>query len=275
MFFVPPNLTTASRITFKALQLGIWALSAAFIFSNPAKAQLGASPLVIESQANRGQAQAFINVTNSGDISLRVRLYTEPFTYNRDKGFQTAPSSANDLSSYLQFSPRELTVPPGVTRRVRLRAMLAPSLPDGEYRTAVFTESLKELRDDDSNTVSVVTRVGTVIYVRKGDVEPNLAVDSVSFDQAKNQIKLLIRNTGEASAISTANWTLKQGETVISTGESIATTVIAQGDRNFLLSDAKLESLSPGNYQLTGELTWGEDESNKLPFSVNLTVPEQ
>jgi len=275
MFFVPQNLTTASRITFKALQLGTWALSAAFLLSNPAKAQLGASPLVIESQSNRGQAQAFINVTNSGDTPLRVRLYTEPFTYNRDKGFQTASSSANDLSSYLQFSPRELTVPPGVTRRVRLRAMLAPSLPDGEYRTAVFTESLKELGDDDSNTVNVVTRVGTVIYVRKGDIEPNLAVDSVNFDQAKNQIQLLIRNTGEASAISTATWTLKQGETVMSTGESIATTIIAQGDRYFLLDDVKLDSISPGNYQLTGELTWGEDEGNKLPFSVNLTIPEQ
>lgn len=274
MFFYPQKPTAYSRIT-RFLKLGSWALSTAFLMNGSAQAQLGASPLTLDLEANRSQAQAVISVINTTNTPLRARIYTEPFTYSRDAGFQTLPSSPNDLSPYLQFSPRELTVPPGVRRRVRLRALLAPNLPDGEYRAVVFTETLKESTEGNNNKVSIVTRVGTNVYVRKGDVSPNLAVDSASFDAAQNQVQLLVRNTGNASVKSGVRWQLKQGEQVVRTGELPPSTVIAQSDRNLLLNftDENNSALSPGEYQLTGELAWEEDNnSNSLPFNVNITI---
>ncbi|WP_228060792.1 MULTISPECIES: P pilus assembly protein, chaperone PapD [unclassified Coleofasciculus] len=275
MFSYAQKLAPFSKIAFKALQIGSGVLSAACLFSSAALAQLGASPLVIEAEANQGQAQAIINVINSGDTPLRTRIYTEPFTYERDKGFQTVSSSSNNLSPYLQFSPTELTVPPGATRRVRLRAILAPSLPDGEYRTAVFAEALKESTDASGRRVGVITRVATTVYVRKGDVDPKLTVDSATFNSEQKTLQLLVHNTGDASVRLGVNWKLKQGETVVRTGESIPTAIVAQGDRNLLLNNPQSDPspLPPGNYQLTGELTWGENNSNKLPFTVNLTIP--
>lgn len=271
------KITFFSNIAVKAFQIGSGALSAAFLLSSTALAQLGASPLIIEAETNRGQAQTMINVINSGDTPLRARIYTEPFTYDRDKGFQTLPSDTNDLSPYLQFSPRELTIPPGVTRRVRLRAILAPSLPDGEYRTAVFAETLKESVNGSGKNVGVITRVATTVYIRKGDVSPNLTVDSAEFNANQKTIHLLVENIGDASVRLGANWQLKQGERIIQTGESVPTAIVAQSDRNLILNnhpESEPLALLPGNYQLTGELIWGDDNSNKLPFSVNLTVPE-
>lgn len=278
MFDHTKKITFFSNIAVKAFQIGSGALSAAFLLSSTALAQLGASPLIIEAETNRGQAQTMINVINSGDTPLRARIYTEPFTYDRDKGFQTLPSDTNDLSPYLQFSPRELTIPPGVTRRVRLRAILAPSLPDGEYRTAVFAETLKESVNGSGKNVGVITRVATTVYIRKGDVSPNLTVDSAQFNANQKTLQLLVENIGDASVRLGANWQLKQGERIIQNGESVPTAVVAQSDRNLILNnhpESEPLALLPGNYQLTGEVTWGEDESNKLPFSVNLTVPEQ
>ncbi len=260
----------------RILQLGRWVLSTALLFAGAAQAQLGASPLVIEAQANRGQAQAIINIINTTNAPLRARIYTEPFTYSRDNGFQTLSSSSNDLSPYLQFSPRELTVPPGVNRRVRLIVRLAPSLPDGEYRTVVFSETLSEAEPDGRARVGLTTRVGTTIYIRKGAVSANLAVDSASFNLAQNQVQLLTRNAGQASARTSVTWTLKRGATVVRTGRLEPSTIMAQSERNLLLSYSSegQPRLSPGTYQLTGTLAWAEDgKSRTLPFSVNLSVP--
>ncbi|MEQ8539827.1 MAG: P pilus assembly protein, chaperone PapD [Coleofasciculus sp. D1-CHI-01] len=272
------KITFFSKLAVKAFQIGSGALSATFLLSSTALAQLGASPLIIEAETNRGQAQTMINVINAGDTPLRARIYTEPFTYDRDKGFQTLPSDTNDLSPYLQFSPRELTIPPGVTRRVRLRAILAPSLPDGEYRTAVFAETLKESVNGSGKNVGVITRVATTVYIRKGDVSPNLTVDSAQFNANQKTLQLLVENIGDASVRLGANWQLKQGERIIQTGESVPTAIVAQSDRNLILNnhpESEALALLPGNYQLTGELIWGDDNSNQLPFSVTLTVPEQ
>ncbi|NES23355.1 MAG: P pilus assembly protein, chaperone PapD, partial [Symploca sp. SIO3E6] len=125
-------LTTASR-------LSGYLLSAALLWGGAAQAQMRISPLVIEVEAQRGQAQGVISVTNTSNEAFRARVYAEAFTYDRDTGFAILTSSPTDLTDYLQFSPRELTIPPGVTRRVRLISRFPPSLPEGEYRAVVFT----------------------------------------------------------------------------------------------------------------------------------------
>lgn len=268
--------TLAPTFSHTALRLSGWLLSAAFLFGGVAQAQVSISPLVIEAEAKRGQAQGIITVSNSSNEPFRARVYAEPFTYSRDAGFQALTSSPNDLTPYLQFSPRELVVPPGVTRRVRLITRFPPSLAEGEYRAVVFTENLNEAIDSRGNNVAIATRVGVTLYVRQGDISPSLVVENASWNPEKKQIQLLVSNTGQASARSAVNWTLKQGETVVQTDNTDPTPVISQSDRNILLNypTPNQPALSPGEYQLTGELVWG-DENNKStqPFTVNLMIP--
>jgi len=252
------------------------ALSTLALFPSAVKAQMSVSPMVIESKAERGQAQGMITITNTTNAPSRVRVYAQPFTYQRDTGFQILKSSENDLTPYLQFSPRELTIQPGKSRRVRLISRLAPSLPEGEYRAVVFNETLKESKDGAGNNIALTTRIGVTFYVTKGNVSPQLTVDSASFNAKQKQIQLLVRNSGKASVLPKVNWTLRRGDTVVKTGKVDANAVLAGSDRNFLLNYPQKSDLSPGNYQLSGDLVWDKgSKKNQIPFNVNITIPTQ
>ncbi|MBE8965499.1 P pilus assembly protein, chaperone PapD [Nostocales cyanobacterium LEGE 12452] len=258
-----------------AVSAGLFAL---ILFPVAAKAQMSVSPLVIEAKAERGQAQGMITISNTSKTPSRIRIYAQPFTYSRDTGFQTLPSSPSDLTKYLQFSPRELTVKPGEVRRVRLISRLAPNLPDGEYRAVVFNETLSESKDAAGNNVTLVARIGVTFYVRKGNLSPQLAIDGASFNPEQKQIQILVRNHGQATVLPSLNWTLRQGQTVVKTGQVDTNAVVANSDRNFLLNypNKNQPALKPGQYQLTGELFWGEDsKKSKLPFNLNITIPTQ
>lgn len=252
-------------------------LSTLLLSPNQASAQVSVSPLVIETKADRGQAQGMLTITNTSNAPSRVRIYAEPFTYNRDTGFQTLPAnSPGDLTPYLQFSPREMTIQPGESRRVRLISRLAPNLADGEYRAVVFNETLTDSKDSAGNKVSLVARIGVTFYVRKGNLASNLAVDNASFNTQQKQIQLLVHNSGKATVRPSLNWTLRRGETVVKNGQVDANAVVAGSDRQLLLNfPANNEpALAAGAYELSGNLVWGED-NNKLPFKVNLTIPAQ
>jgi P pilus assembly chaperone PapD len=270
------NSTLINRTAIKLLY---WSLPLSLLWGGAAKAQVGLAPLVIQTEAKNGQAQAFINVKNNGNEPFRARVYVEPFTYTKDEGFQTLPSSPSDISKYLQYSPRELNIPAGTERKVRLIVRFPPSLPDGEYRAVIFTENLKPSTSTNGEgfTTEVTGRVGSTFFVRKGNVQPNFVVDSATWNSKRKQIQILVRNTGKASAYITTNWTLKQGDQVIRKGSIPALGFVPESERNvFVLDypDKKQADLPTGNYQLTGEVTWGEEnKKSKVPFSLNLTIP--
>ncbi|KST63704.1 P pilus assembly protein, chaperone PapD [Mastigocoleus testarum BC008] len=249
-------------------------LSALTVFPNLAKAQVGVSPLIIQSEARRGQAQGMITIKNTGNTRKRVRLYAQPFTYSRDAGFQILKSSPNDLTPYLQFSPRELTIPPNTRRRVRLYTRMPPNLPDRELRAVVFNETLKQTKDGDGNNVALKTRIGVTVFVANGDIASELKIDKAGFNRKKEQIQLLVSNKGNETVRPKIRWKLSHGKTTIHADETRKNFVIAQSDRNILLNFPAKKQLAPGIYQLSGNLEWKEDEDvRKLPFNVNVTIP--
>ncbi|WP_353932658.1 P pilus assembly protein, chaperone PapD [Okeanomitos corallinicola TIOX110] len=252
-------------------------LSALTLFPNIAKAQVSVSPLIIESNAKRGQAQGMITITNTSNSITRVRVYAKPFTYSRDSGFEILSSTPTDLTKYLQFSPRELTIKPRESRRVRLISRLAPNLPDGEYRAVIFNETLTETKNSQGNSVGLVARIGVTFYVRKGNISQKLEVSGASFNQAQKQIQILVTNSGKATARPGVNWTLKQGETVVKSGKVDPSSVVAESERNLLLKYPLKDepALTPGEYQLSGDLIWGDNNNaSKLPFNVNISIPK-
>ena len=256
-------------------------LASTIVFHNSvAQAQVSLAPMVIELKANRGQSQAVINVNNTSQKPFRARIYAEPFTYEREKGFTTLPSSPSNLNPYLQFSPRELEIPPGVSRRVRLNVSMPPNLTDTELRSIIFTEPLQSVNRTDKNGSfsTVVTRIGVAVFVRQGDVSPKIQVDSARWNAAQKQIQLLVGNTGKASTYLSGVWSLNQQETTIKKGEISPSGMMPDTERNLSLQyDQKQEFVPPpGKYKLTGTLNWLEEgKKNSLPFSVDFVVPPQ
>lgn len=265
-----------TQMKFLTPSIFTWAVSVTLLWAGATQAQVRLSPMSIEVQTNRGQAQGVINITNTSNETFRARVYAEPFTYDKEKGFKILPSSPSDLRPYLQFSPRELVVPPGTTRRVRLNARLAPSLANGEYRTMIFTEPLKQQKVDSGSgtTTNIITRVGTAFFVRKGNVSPVLAVDSAKWNSDKKQIQILMRNTGNASAYPSIKWTLKQGNKTIKAGATPDIGLVPQTERDIVLNQSQKDvlSLTPGKYELSGEFVWGEENKDKSRQAFKLDV---
>ncbi len=272
---------------FKTLPLVITHISlGAFLFTSlcwqpKVQAQMRVWPMILKAEAKRGRAQGVISVGNQGERPIRARVYAEPFTYN-DQGFQTLESEARDLTPYLQFSPKELVILPGKTRKIRVSSLFPPSLPEAEYRAAIFTERLEESSttsgDDTNNLAFKVTfkvRIAVVFFVYQGNLTPNLSVKEASWNAQQKQIQILVSNTGKASVYPSVNWTLKQGENIVATSELPRQGIITETERHFLLNyPSKEESITPGEYQLVGELLWGDPNApEKAAFNVNVTIP--
>ncbi|MBW4623428.1 MAG: hypothetical protein KME17_29235 [Cyanosarcina radialis HA8281-LM2] len=264
-----------SKLTRKFVTyLSSCALSTLILFPGIAKAQVQISPLVIETETKQGQSRGTINVTNTSKERFRARVYAAPFTYDRE-GFQALESSANDLTPYLTFSPRELVVEPGQTRRIRIVSRLLPSMKAGEYRAVIFTENLQAFESQSGNmTIGIIPRIGVTVYVRHGEASANLAVQGGSFATERKLINLLVKNSGNASVRPQVNWKLAKGGKTVKEGKIEAITVIAEGERNIPIEYLSAEDkVAAGEYQLTGELFWQEDDKvKKLSFNQNVNI---
>lgn len=247
------------------------------LMTGAAQAQLlRVSPLVIQTQAEKGQARASVEFTNTGDTAYRARIYAVPFTYNRD-GLENLKSSPNDLTPYLSFSPRELVLEPNQTRTVRLSARFAPSVPDGEYRVLLYADQLNEVDPNNPTpAVTLKTRLGITVYVSKGDLTPVLKVQQAIYHLPKKQILLLTQNSGSATTRPKIQWTISQNGQEIATGKLDETTVIAGGDRYLTIPyPPQGKTLTAGIYEVSGQLDWSFPKAGQLTFSVPLTIAEQ
>ncbi|WP_414552291.1 P pilus assembly protein, chaperone PapD [Anabaena sp. CCY 0017] len=239
--------------------------------------QLSVTPLVIERQAESGQARGVIDVSNASDKPFRARVSVAPFTYSRE-GLKVLESSPNDLTPYLVFSPRELVIAPGETRSIRFNARLLPSLPQGEYRAMFSIEELTENNDSTAeNEVSLAVTIVSTIFVRNGELAPILKVENAFYDAKAKEIRLLVNNTGKATTRAKTEWNLSQNGKPVNSGKLEETTIIAEGDRYIRIAyPPQGKTLTPGTYQFSGQLKW--DFPNKggiLPFNVNFSVSQE
>ncbi|MEB3225582.1 MAG: hypothetical protein VKJ86_07235 [Synechococcus sp.] len=242
----------------------------------PAQAQIQISPMIIRTTTNRGMANSVINVTNQGFETQRIRVYAEPFTYT-PTGFATTEISPYDLSPYLIFSPRELVLEPGQTRRVRLIARMLPSTASGEYRSVLFAEPLRERASSGQNTLRVIARLGVTVYVQHGEVTFALMPTAATYNAEKRELQLQVNNPGNGTVRPKGAWRLTQNEATIAQGDIEQQTVIAGGERIFPLPlPPEQTELAPGSYELSGELQWDEGGSGTTtPFSFAVTIPTQ
>jgi len=227
------------------------------------------TPMVIEANATRGMANSMITVKNTGKETAYLRVSSEPFTFNAD-GLESLKTSPQDLSHYLIFAPRKLTVKPGQSRRIRLNVRFLPSTKQGEYRAIIFTEPT--LPSGDAQ-MGIVPRIGVAMYVRKGDIKAQLSVLNAIYKD--KHIILRAQNTGKATARPRIYWVLSKSGREIATGRSGKYTVIAEGQRNLKMGGNKspeIESLKAGTYQISGRLAWGTGEKNSLSFRQKFVV---
>lgn len=232
------------------------------------------APMVTIAEARAGQIKSTININNQGNEPLRVRVYGEDFRYDKIKGFVSIPTHDRSALSYIQFSPKELVVPPGVNRNVRIGAILPPSLPDGEYRAVIFVEDLKErnIREGNGNAIVIKARVASVFFLSKGASKSELQISAASWDNIGKKLMVVVKNNGNKTSYPDINWEIKKDGKEIAASQVKGILVQSQNERETnLMSGDKLASLASGNYVLSGEIVNGKNP--KTPFSLNITIP--
>lgn len=237
---------------------------------------IGVSPMVTISQLKGAQSRSSFSVANKSQIPIRTRIYAQDFDYDTNDGYFKTTDTRHSANPYLQFSPKELTIPPGGTREVRLNITIPPSKPDGEYRVAVFTEDLTERKIDDKSTpyVTIIRpHIASVFFVTKGQITPEISAASVSWNAETKKPRLLIKNQGQASAYPEVNWQLKQGDKEIASYSIPGVVLLAQRERAIDLRMPPNQKIAPGNYTLVGETN---DKKGKIvPFSLNVNIPNK
>ncbi len=265
-----------SIYSFKNLTYGLGVcLVSNIINSAPVQAQrFTVSPMVTITEARGGQAKGAITISNQGKEPLRMRVYAEDFTYDRKKGFVTIGKHERSAVPYLQFSPRELVIPPGITRNVRVSTTFLPSLPNLEYRAVIFVEDLKErdLKQSNGNAVIIKTRVASVFYTSKGAAQSNLQVSTANWDNDTKKLSVLLTNRGTQSGYPDVNWRIEKDGKEIAKGTMRGILVQSENEREILLtSEGKQLNLSSGNYTFSGKIVTGTGTDSS--FSLKFIVP--
>jgi hypothetical protein len=235
---------------------------------------IGVSPMVTIKQLKNAQARGNFSVTNYSQVPIRTRIYAQDFDYDKEKGYVKIDSHPYSANPYLQFSPRELVIAPGTTREVRINITIPPSKPDGEYRVAVFTEDLTERKIVDPNTkyITIVRpQIGSVFFVTKGSIIPQLSAVNALWNPTTNKPQLLLKNQGQASAYPEVNWQLKQGNTEIARHSIYGIILQAGRERAIDLQITPGTKLAPGNYTLMGEID--NKDGKTVPFSLSVKIP--
>ncbi|MDZ7703993.1 MAG: hypothetical protein U5L04_05845 [Trueperaceae bacterium] len=245
-----------------------------------AQAQFGLSPLSAFASLERGQSSVNMTVRNPGTEPLRIRVSAEPFTY-ASTGLSQQNVGPGDATPYVQIAPREFTLAPGTSQRVRVVARIPPSLGLAEYRSLIVAERLTEpveLDDTDraEGEVRAVTavnaRFGATLYFVTSAATPGL--EALSARVENGEIRLSVRNQGSGSARVATKYQIEQDGVPVVTDSAGRISVIAASERSFQIGSAA--ALDPGSYVLRGTLLpfVGNNQADSVAFAVPLVVPE-
>jgi hypothetical protein len=234
-------------------------ISGNWLFIKPAHANLFLSPMYLQLESQQGQSKGVLQVGNTSSEPIRVRLSATAFTYDKNGNFQSLDRGGErDLTPYIRYSPKEIVIPANSSRRVRVLSLLPPSLPEGEYRTAIFAETLQETTNAKGYKFGLNFKIGSALYVAKGDLNSDISFKSASFDSVNHLLKMLVINQGNATAKGEIVWTLKKGDIQVASGKS-GGSFLPQTQTDISLNRPQKETkldLAPGVYQLTGEMVW-------------------
>ncbi len=236
--------------------------------------QFVVTPLVTIGEFKGGQAKGSIAITNKGNDPLRMRVYAESFTYDSKKGFTFTPKDNQSAVPYLQFSPRELEIPPGVTRNIRVAIAIPVNLPNQEYRASIFVEDLKEksITSANGNALLIKARVASVFFFSKGSSTANIQARTAIWDAATKKVSLLLENQGQQTAYPEVTWRVEKDAKEVAKATIRGVIVQSQNSREVILNfnDQPL-NLSSGSYSLSGNII--ATGQKPTPFNIKLIVP--
>lgn len=250
------------------------------IFGPSARAQsIALAPAQVPYRFKPGQPFQFdLSVANKGGSPVFLRVTATDFWYNEknEKTFGTPGSSPRSAANWIEFVPRQLTVPAGGTGKVSV--LLTPPLQaSGGYYAVVFVESKPELAEE-------ATAERKAVYT-------NMRLGSLILLSAENTEEYKIEVSDAQFTAPTANQAMKldfQVDNKSNTHIFAQAKVAILNSRHDLIAKAEAEAkrllpgqkdklavtwtgvLAPGNYSAILTVLYGEDKNytQEFPFTV-------
>lgn len=208
---IAPGPTVLERLVFTNMALGrnmgLLAVSLAALIGLFLGAPLTASaagpgsfmayPSKIESSAAPGQTLVqSVRVRNDGDESIQVESALADYYIRKDNTFVFLPVGARSYSSstWVSYSPRSFTIPPKVTKDIRITISVPGSAePGGHYSTVIFKTKAQQ---NDSTGVSIVSAVAVQLLTVVGDPSQiKRQGDVVAFSSRNGRFDRNVRST--------------------------------------------------------------------------------
>lgn len=160
------------------------------------------TPPRIEARVQPGQTvRQVIEIQHAGRSRGNYRLYTNDWSFNPDRSVRFQDALAPDsCRPWVAIERRELSLESGSRYRYRIEISPPAGTAPRECRFALMIEGLDPAMVDSGVSFPVSGRIGVIVYVAVGDVQPRLVLEGAQVQRAgdRPQIELTVRNEGTA-----------------------------------------------------------------------------
>jgi hypothetical protein len=211
-----------------------------------------------------------VTVNNTSDKELNVKIYWEDFTYQPPydgaKKFLPAGTSPLSLAKWIQFSPRELVLPPFAKKKISYTISVPADAKGGYYGVLFVEPETPDLKLDKG--MKIITRVGSLFFVETEDSVKQASVENLAFNGSRLQGKFI--NQGNVILLPQATYYIMDRESIVADRGDLKKHYLPPSEA-FDIDIEMNSELSPGDYTLvvTFDLDAGDVVVNEVDFTKN------
>lgn len=154
-----------------------------------------------------------VTLINSGTVKRTYRLEWKEQTANEFGAYSVVTdSNFRSASSFIRFSPRQVTLNPGERQVIKLMKRKTGDMPDGEYRSHlkfVILPTQSDLENQDeaegvSMKLHLFLSYSIPIILKKGEARVNPVIDNLSVGKGSNnklELKVAMSKTTDYGAV--------------------------------------------------------------------------
>lgn len=233
-----------------------------FAFSAWANLMISPTRVVFEP----GQRSTTIVVINNSQETNSYRFELEDKLQKPDGSYEAldknnAHKQTYSASDLIRFSPRQVTLAPGESQKIRISARPQPGMANGEYRTHFSFSALPKPQAIDNKEgqagfmLFMLMSFTIPVQVQVGQVSVDVAIDqmeTVKLADAVYAFRTHMSRSGNASAFGKVEllWRANQSESFAKLTEQNNVAFYRELDKRFLDLELKKQDFKPGFYKI-------------------------
>lgn len=222
-------------------------------------------------ECSAGQStRGVIRLTNPTNTPKEIRAYLEDwyylFPFDGSKEFKPAGSFEHSAAGWIQFLPKEFTIPPYGSQVLSYEVTLPPDAKGGKVAALFFEEQFAEADTSEGTVgVGVAVRVASLFYIDvQGRTDRNARLENLNLTNRRGNLAIEADfiNTGNADITAGGTFYIIDSQGVVY-GRGEFNDVYTLGGDTARLSAQAYNALGSGTYDMIITLKY-QDETVKV-----------